>query len=290
MMSNLQIFLPKMKVIRSIAQMQQAASVYRNKGQIISFVPTMGFLHDGHLSLMRIARQKADILIASIFVNPTQFGPGEDLNRYPQDFDRDEQLCKQENVNILFYPDKTEMYSSEHRTYVYAGDLANKLCGVSRPDHFKGVTTIVTKLFNIVRPDIAVFGQKDAQQAVILRRMNIDLNFNIQIIINPIIREKDGLAMSSRNKYLNNEERHEAIALNKSLELAKILIDNGEKKTTLVKSKMIEMLNQYKKVDIEYLEFVDYNSLLPVKTISANTLIAIAAHIGPTRLIDNILI
>jgi pantoate--beta-alanine ligase len=279
-----------MKVIRSIERMQQAASKCRNNGQIISFVPTMGFLHDGHLSLMRIARQKADILIASIFVNPTQFGPGEDLNRYPKNFERDEQLCKQENVDILFYPDKKDIYSNEHKTYVYSEDLATKLCGISRPNHFRGVTTIVTKLFNIVRPDIAVFGQKDAQQALILRRMSIDLNFNIQIIIGPIIREKDGLAMSSRNKYLNNDERREAIALNKSLELAGTLIENGEKKAASIKSKMFELLKEYKKVEIEYLEFVDYDSLLPVKTIRANTLIAIAAHIGQTRLIDNILV
>jgi pantoate--beta-alanine ligase len=289
-MSNPQIFLPKMRVIKSISEMQRVSNEYRHQGREIAFVPTMGYLHEGHLSLIRIAREKAEIVVVSIFINPTQFGPGEDLERYPQDFARDEKLCAQENVDIVFYPDKTEMYSDTFKTYVISVDLSEKLCGISRPAHFRGVTTIVTKLFNIIQPDFAVFGQKDAQQALIIRRMSMDLNFNIKIIIAPIIREPDGLAMSSRNKYLNREERKEAAALSKSLKLAKSMINQGEHKADAIKSEMYNMLAGYKKVQLEYLEIVDYDTLNPVEIVNNNVLIAIAANIGNTRLIDNVLI
>lgn len=279
-----------MKVIKSISEMQKMANELRLKGRSLSFVPTMGFLHAGHLSLMRLAREKADVLIVSIFVNPTQFEPGEDFDRYPRDIEQDEQLCEQELVDILFYPEKDLMYPDDFNTFIITKNLSNRLCGVTRPVHFRGVTTIVAKLFNIVKPHFAVFGQKDAQQALILRRMVIDLNFDIELIIAPIIREPDGLAMSSRNQYLNEDERQDALVLSQALNIAEKMIASGKKNSKTIKAEMMRMIHSAPLVNLDYLEIVDYNSLEPVDRIGGNTLIAIAAIIGSTRLIDNIIV
>lgn len=279
-----------MKVINSISEMQKVANELRLKGRSLSFVPTMGFLHAGHLSLMRLAREKADVLIVSIFVNPTQFEPGEDFDRYPRDIEQDEQLCEQELVDILFYPEKDLMYPDDFNTFIITKNLSNRLCGVTRPVHFRGVTTIVAKLFNIVKPHFAVFGQKDAQQALILRRMVIDLNFDIELIIAPIIREPDGLAMSSRNQYLNEDERQDALVLSQALNIAEKMIASGKKNSKTIKAEMMRMIHSAPLVNLDYLEIVDYNSLEPVDRIGGNTLIAIAAIIGSTRLIDNIIV
>ena len=279
-----------MKVINSICEMQKVANELRIKGRTLSFVPTMGFLHAGHLSLMRLAREKADVLIVSIFVNPAQFEPGEDFDRYPRDIEQDERLCEQERVDILFYPEKDVMYPRDFKTFIITENLSNRLCGVTRPAHFRGVTTIVAKLFNIVKPHFAVFGQKDAQQVLILRRMVIDLNFDLELIMAPIIREPDGLAMSSRNQYLNRDERQDALVLNQALNIAEKMIASGEKNPKTIKSEMMIIIHSAPLVNPEYLEIVDFNSLEPVDRIAKDTLIAIAARIGNTRLIDNIIV
>lgn len=278
-----------MKVIESVSDMKQWANKQRSRGVRIGFVPTMGFLHEGHLSLMRIAREDCDLLVVSIFVNPTQFAPGEDFDRYPRDFNRDKELCEQEEVSILFFPSREEMYPSGHRTYVITDQLSQVLCGRSRPTHFKGVTTIVCKLFNIVEPHVAVFGQKDAQQAIILKRMVKDLNMDVQIIVGPIIREPDGLAMSSRNKYLSETERREATVLYQSLKMAENeFIQN--KNMIQSKPKIKEMIEKNSSGNIDYIEIVDAETLDEPTPESQNILIALAVYFGKTRLIDNVLI
>lgn len=278
-----------MKVIESVSDMKQWANKQRSRGVRIGFVPTMGFLHEGHLSLMRIAREDCDLLVVSIFVNPTQFAPGEDFDRYPRDFNRDKELCEQEKVSILFFPSREEMYPSGHRTYVITDQLSQVLCGRSRPTHFKGVTTIVCKLFNIVEPHVAVFGQKDAQQAIILKRMVKDLNMDVQIIVGPIIREPDGLAMSSRNKYLSETERREATVLYQSLKMAENeFIQN--KSMIQSKPKIKEMIEKNSSGNIDYIEIVDAETLDEPTPESQNILIALAVYFGKTRLIDNVLI
>jgi pantoate--beta-alanine ligase len=279
-----------MKVISSVQEMQQTSDTLRLQGKIIGFVPTMGFLHDGHLSLIRICRQKADIVIVSIFVNPTQFSPNEDFNNYPRDFQHDKDLCNREGADIIFYPAADEMYLRTHKTYVVTTDLEKKLCGLNRPSHFRGVTTVVSKLFNIVKPQIAVFGQKDAQQCLIIRRMVHDLNFNIEIVMGPIVRETDGLAMSSRNKYLNPRERQEVLVLSRALETAKALIKYGNLTSDEIRLKMRQIISSTLSAEIDYIAIVDFDNLEPVDKIKDNTLIALAVRIGNTRLIDNIII
>ena len=213
-----------MRVINKNKEMQALTNELKRNGHKIGLIPTMGFLHEGHLSLIRKIKTNCDIRIVSIFVNPTQFGPAEDFDNYPRDFSHDEKLCIQEDVNFIFYPSIEEIYRKNHKTFVITEDLSKKLCGVTRPTHFKGVTTIVAKLFNIVKPDVAIFGQKDAQQYIILKKMVSDLNFEIEMIMAPIIRESDGLAMSSRNKYLNTNERKDAVILYQCLQLAEKMI------------------------------------------------------------------
>jgi pantoate--beta-alanine ligase len=279
-----------MKVIKSIWEMQQTAEKLHMEGKTIGLVPTMGFLHEAHLSLIRICRQKADIVVVSIFVNPTQFAPNEDYKRYPRDFQRDEGLCIQEGVTIIFYPTADTMYPADHITYVVSEKLAQKLCGQSRPIHFRGVTTVVAKLFNIIKPHVAIFGQKDAQQFLIIKRMVEDLNFDVKLIVCPIVREPDGLAMSSRNKYLNPRERDEAGVLSQALNTAKSLIKYGNLNTDDIMFKMRQIIASTPSAEIDYIAIVDFNNLEPVETIVPNTLIALAVYIGNTRLIDNILI
>ena len=278
----------KMKVIESIPQMRTWCE--QNSAKKIALVPTMGFLHEGHLSLIRIARQQAEIVVVSIFINPTQFAQGEDLDTYPRDFTRDKKLCELESVDLIFTPSNQEMYPTNHKTYVITEELSGILCGESRPSHFRGVTTVVAKLFNIIQPNIAIFGQKDAQQAVILKRMVQDLNFNLEIQIAPIIRENDGLAMSSRNKYLSPVQRKEAAILQKSLQLARSEFKHGNLDFEQTKNKMIHMIQDNSSALIDYISFTDASSLASVQDDTRSILVALAVYFGQTRLIDNIIL
>ncbi len=277
-----------MKIVRLIEEMQRLADEIRAGGQTIGFVPTMGFLHEGHLSLIRTLRPQCDVLVVSIFVNPTQFGPGEDLDKYPRDFDRDEQLCRQEKVDIIFYPQSDRMYPDPYHTYVYVEKLTNTMCGKSRPGHFRGVITVVTKLFHIVRPHVVIFGQKDYQQSQVVRQMVRDLNFDIRIITAPIVREADGLALSSRNKYLSQQERRNAPLIYKSLQQAIKLINDGIVSPEIVSKQIEHILNEIPHVKIDYIAIVNGETFEPVEQIDHETVIAVAVYIGRTRLIDNI--
>jgi len=270
--------------------MQELADKLRSAGKSIGFVPTMGYLHPGHLSLVRIAKQQTDFVVVSIFVNPLQFGPAEDFDRYPRDFKRDEQLLEKEGANAIFYPELTEMYPSGFSTSVAVEKLTEQLCGKSRPGHFTGVTTVVAKLFNIVKPDKAIFGQKDAQQAFVIKRMVRDLNFDIEIVIAPTMREPDGLAMSSRNSYLSPEERKESAVLYQALQLAENLIRQGEKEAGTIIKEMEILIRSKPSARIDYVSIVDTENLQPVKKIEGEVLIALAVRFGKTRLIDNILL
>lgn len=278
-----------MKIIQSVSEMQFFANSLKKQGKTIAFVPTMGYLHEGHLSLVEIAKKNADFVVVSIFVNPTQFGPNEDFEKYPRNFEEDVALLEQTKA-ILFAPENTEIYLLEHLTFVEVNSLENLLCGKSRKSHFKGVTTIIAKLFNIVKPDFAVFGQKDAQQVLIIKKMVEDLNFDVKIIVGKIIREKDGLAMSSRNKYLNEEERKDASVLFESLKIAKTMIEKGEKKPAFVIEKMEKLIQTKPTAKIDYVEIVNTKNLQQVKILEGEFLIALAVKIGQTRLIDNLLI
>ena len=279
-----------MKTIRDIGEMQQISEAIRLKGRRIGFVPTMGYLHEGHLSLIRRAREASDAVVLSIYVNPTQFGPNEDLDKYPRDFDRDEALAKNAGADYLFYPSDAMMYPKHYLTYVNVDEITTKLCGRTRPGHFQGVTTICTKLFHIVKPHVAVFGQKDAQQALIIRRMVKDLNFDLEIITAPIVREPDGLAMSSRNTYLSSQERNQALVLKKSLDLASQMIEQGERDAVLIQTKMRELINQSPLAKIDYVEIVSQEDLEPISTPQGDVLIAVAVYFGKTRLIDNVML
>lgn len=279
-----------MKVIRTIAEMRSWSKEVKNNGQTVGFVPTMGFLHEGHLSLIREAKKRADKIVVSIYVNPTQFGPGEDFEKYPRDFARDEKLCANEGVDAVFYPDDQQMYGPLHKTYVITEDLSEVLCGRSRPGHFRGVTTIVAKLFNIVQPDLAVFGQKDAQQAIIIKRMVEDLNFPVEIVVAPIIREADGLAMSSRNKYLSPQQRKEATVLYRSLKLAEQEFKNGNYDLNEIKSKMRHLIETESSGKIDYIEAVDAETLGEPVPGKRPVLLALAVFFHPARLIDNIIL
>jgi pantoate--beta-alanine ligase len=279
-----------MKIITSIPEMKVVVRQHRSSGRTIGFVPTMGFLHEGHLSLVRAARKKADVIVVSIFVNPTQFGPKEDFKAYPRDLARDCALLEREGVDDVFHPEASQMYPEGYRTYVEVHDLQDKLCGRSRPGHFRGVCTVVLKFFQIVEPDFAFFGQKDAQQAIILRKMVRDLNLDVQVEVMPIIREPDGLAMSSRNTYLNPQERTAALILTTSLAQAKTVIERGERRAEVVLERIRAMIEKEPLARIDYVEAVDAQDLNPVKEIGGGTLIAMAVYIGKTRLIDNIII
>lgn len=276
-----------MIVITSVKEMHALASQIN---ETIGFVPTMGALHNGHLSLIKAAKRECEIVIVSIYVNPTQFGPKEDLSKYPRTMKNDLMQCENLGVDIVFAPSDKEMYPKDYRTYVNVEDMTKPLCGKSRPGHFRGVTTIVAKLFNIVKPKIAYFGQKDYQQSLVIKKMVEDLNIDIAIKVLPIIRENDDLAMSSRNAYLNKEERKAALILNKTLKLAEKMIEK-EKNTEKIKRILVENIKKEKLAKIDYLEILDKNNLMPIKTIKKDsTVIAMAVFIGKTRLIDNILI
>jgi pantoate--beta-alanine ligase len=277
-----------MEIIRSPKRMQKTCIRLKQEGETIGFVPTMGYLHEGHLSLMRIAKRKSDVLVVSIFVNPTQFGPQEDFKRYPRDFKRDKKLLRDVGCSFLFSPSIKDMYPVGYKTHVEVCDSAKVLEGTSRPGHFKGVTTIVAKLFNIVQPDIAVFGQKDAQQAVVLKKMVADLNYGIKILIAPTIRGKNGLALSSRNSYLSVEERNQAAVLYQALNLAKKMVESGKRDSGKIKNRMKKLILGMPKAKIDYIAMNDWETLEPLKKLKGEVLISLAVRFGKTRLIDNI--
>ncbi len=281
-----------MRVITKIKEMQRVADELRKEGKIIGVVPTMGYLHEGHLSLIRIAKEKSDIVITTIFVNPLQFAPNEDYDKYPRDFERDVKLAQSAGCDIIFHPSVEEMYPENFLTYVEVEKLTKVLEGEFRPTHFRGVTTVVAKLFNITKPHIAVFGQKDAQQALIIKQMVRDLNFDIEIIVAPIVRESDGLAMSSRNVYLSESERKDATVLYQSLKLAEKLIEEGERNSSVIISKMEDLIKSKPTAKIDYIAIIDPNTLEKVESLSEGKeyLIALAVRIGSTRLIDNTLV
>jgi len=279
-----------LKKITKIKEMKDVVRNLKSQGKIIGFVPTMGYLHEGHLSLVRSSVQKADTSVVSIFVNPTQFGPKEDFKEYPRDIKRDSACLEREGVDYLFFPDTEEMYPYGFKTYVEVQDMQTKLCGRSRPEHFRGVCTVVLKLFNIVNPDLAFFGQKDAQQAIILKNMVRDLYLDVKIEVLPIVREKDGLALSSRNEYLDKRERQTALVLYRSLQKAKKMIMEGERKAAQIIEKMKEPIGKEPLAEIDYVDIVDLDELSSVEAIGQEALIALAVCVGKTRLIDNMIV
>jgi len=279
-----------MKLIRKIKQMSLFSKEAILRGKSIGFIATMGALHEGHLSLIRCARKENDIVVLSIFINPIQFGPKEDLRKYPRDLKQDVLLSKKAGVDIIFCPGIKEMYPDDYKTYVAVEGLSDKLCGKFRPGHFKGVATVVIKLFNIVSPNIAYFGQKDAQQSIIIQKMVRDLNLPVKIKVLPTIREIDGLAMSSRNAYLSPLERKEALVLYLALRLAKKLIKQGNKNSADIIRQMKQMIEKKKAAKVQYIALVDLSELKPKNIIKDNILIALAVWVGKTRLIDNTII
>jgi len=277
-----------MKIIRSPKEMQRICGGLKREGRKIGFVPTMGYLHKGHLSLIRIAKKKSDVVIVSIFVNPTQFGPREDFHSYPRAFGKDRLLVEQIGCDYLFTPNIKSMYPQGYLTFVDVEKITHRLEGAVRPGHFKGVTTIVAKLFNIVQPDVAVFGQKDAQQAVVLKKMVDDLDYGIKMIVAPTVRERDGLACSSRNTYLSNDERKQTKVLYQALRMAKEMIKNGERSASKIASKMNKLIDKQPLAEIDYIAITDANTLELINKLRGEVLISLAVRFGKTRLIDNI--
>ncbi len=277
-----------MKVIKTIKEVRKIVNVLKKEGKTIGFVPTMGALHQGHFSLIAAAKEKCDYAVISIFVNPTQFDQADDFRRYPRNLEKDLKLARQAGVDLIFTPDVSELYPEEQLSWVRVRKMSDGLCGRSRTGHFQGVATVVMKLFNIVQPDIALFGQKDAQQAQIIKKMVRDLNTDIKIDILPIVREEDGLAISSRNSYLNSRERKAALILYSSLKEASSLIKSGEKSTDTIIRKIRYLIKKEPLAKIDYIEIVDPESLAPVKKIKKEVLITLAVWIGKARLIDNL--
>ncbi len=276
-----------MKISGSIKETRDLVKEWKSQGMSVALVPTMGYLHEGHKSLMERARKENDKVVVSIFVNPMQFGPNEDLEAYPRDLEHDSKICEAAGVDLIFHPEVSEMYGPDFHSFVDMSVLPEQLCGKSRPVHFRGVQTVVSKLFHIVPANRAYFGQKDAQQLAIIRRMVIDLDFDIEIIGCPIVREADGLAKSSRNTYLSEEERAQAVILNQSLEEAMKAIESGEKDAAKVKQIITDKLNTCPLAKIDYVEVVSFDNIQPIEKIEGAVLIAIAVYIGSTRLIDN---
>lgn len=275
------------QIVKTIREVREAVNAWKQSGSQIGFVPTMGYLHQGHQSLMNAAKSANDKVVVSIFVNPMQFGPTEDLASYPRDIEKDRLLCEESGVDLIFHPDADEMYSPDFCSFVDMTGLTEELCGRSRPVHFRGVCTVVSKLFNIVQPDRAYFGQKDAQQLAVIRRMVRDLNINVEIIGCPIIREQDGLAKSSRNSYLSAEERQAALCLHQGILLGQQLIRTGEKNSQNVIQQITGLIEQEPLAKIDYISIVDADALIPVTQIERSVLCAMAVYIGKTRLIDN---
>ena len=279
-----------MEIINTISRMKSVCRAETRAGKNIGFVPTMGYWHEGHLSLIRAARKKCQVVVVSIFVNPMQFGPQEDYQQYPRDLSRDARLAHAEGVDYIFYPSVEEIYPQGFKTAVEIRELSDKLCGKSRPGHFQGVATVVLKLFNIVKPDVAFFGQKDAQQAIIIKQMIDDLNLDVELVIMPIIREDDGLALSSRNLYLNPEERKAATILYKTLMKAKELVLEGERKTSAIISYINQLIAKEPIARVDYISITGAENLHEMDIIEGKVLIALAVVIGKTRLIDNIIL
>ena len=275
-----------MKVLKSTTELKSYVREVQEAGKSIGLVPTMGYLHEGHLSLMKKAREENDIVIVSDFVNPIQFGPNEDYDAYPRDLERDTELAKSVGVDIVFAPSVEEMYPSHFSTFVEVEDLTEHLCGAQRPGHFRGVCTVVMKLFHLTRADRAYFGKKDIQQLMILRRMAEDMNMNVEIVGMPIIREEDGLAKSSRNKYLSETQRKDALVLSCALKAAKKLIDEGERRSEKLYEEMKAVITSVP-CDIDYLKIVDRDTLEDTDTVENPSVIALAVRFGTTRLIDN---
>lgn len=279
-----------MNVVKTIALVRRQIAVARRAGKRIGLVPTMGALHQGHISLIKAARRKADFVVVSIFVNPTQFGPKEDFRKYPRPLKSDLRICKANGVDLVFNPTVKQMYHSENLTSVNVKRITEPLCGRSRPGHFRGVTTVCAKLFNIVQPDIVFFGRKDAQQAVVVKQMVTDLDIPLKIVICPTVREPDGLAVSSRNKYLNSKQRKQALCLYESLQKAKKMVKGGVTDPAKIVKQMKGIIQEAGPAKIDYLEIVDARTLEEVQKIDRKVLIALAVKIGPARLIDNILL
>jgi pantoate--beta-alanine ligase len=279
-----------MRLIPNIGEMRLFSRKMKDRGKSIGLVPTMGALHEGHLSLVAAAQNRCDLVIVSIFVNPAQFGPNEDLSRYPRDLKKDQKLLSDLAVDILFSPAAGEIYPQDYKTYVEVDELSKAMCGRSRPSHFRGVATIITKLFNIINPDLAFFGEKDYQQLVIIQKLVRDLNLPVEIVSLPIVREYDGLAMSSRNSYLNPVERKKAVILYQALNLAKEMIQQGEKDARKVIARMQSLIHSESGVRIDYVCIVVPQTLKEVSKIERGALIALAVYIGNTRLIDNFIV
>jgi len=275
------------KILATIHETRAACRSERMQGKRLGLVPTMGALHEGHLSLVREAKARCDTVAVSLFVNPTQFGPNEDLAKYPRPYERDRELLEKEGVAILFAPSPEEMYPQGKATWVVVEGLSERLDGRSRPGHFRGVTTVVSKLFHIIEPDVAFFGQKDAAQSAVIRRMVSDLNFSVEIVICPIVREPDGLAMSSRNAYLNPDERQRALALHRSLNRVENEFRAGERNAARLIDAATKVFAPEPQIRLDYFEIVDPNTLDPVEQIERPALVAVAAYVGSTRLIDN---
>lgn len=278
-----------MDIITTVEGVRKQVKEWRKEGLTVGLVPTMGYLHEGHKSLIDKAVAENDRVVVSVFVNPIQFGPSEDLASYPRDLERDAELCEKAGANVIFHPEDSEMYFDDFCTYVDMDDLTKGLCGKTRPTHFRGVCTVVSKLFHIVAPDRAYFGQKDAQQLAVIRRMVRDLNFDLEIVGCPIVREEDGLAKSSRNTYLNAEERKAAVVLHKGLTEGEKLLEAGEKDAAKVIAAVREVIEKEPLAKIDYVELVDWNTLKPVNTVEDTVLMAVAVYIGKTRLIDNVI-
>ncbi len=278
-----------MKIVNTVKEVKEQIREWRGQGLTVGFVPTMGYLHEGHLSLMKAAREN-DRVVVSIFVNPMQFGPAEDLDSYPRDLERDAALCKEVGVDLIFHPEPEEMYDSHFCSYVDMNVLTEELCGLSRPVHFRGVCTVVNKLFHIVTPDRAYFGQKDAQQLAVIKRMVKDLNMDVEVKGCPIVREEDGLAKSSRNTYLSEEERQAALVLSKSIFLGQKMAQEGETRATVILGAMRELIESEPLAKIDYVKMVDLLTMQQVESTENGVLVAIAVYIGKTRLIDNFIL
>lgn len=276
-----------MRIIETVSGMQAFSREARKSGKTISLVPTMGYLHEGHASLMVEGKKRSDILVTSIFVNPTQFGPTEDFNAYPRDLERDRNVAASAGVDVIFAPKASDMYPQGYQTYVNVEQLTLPLCGASRPGHFQGVTTVVAKLLNIVMPHVALFGKKDFQQLAVIRRMAADLNMDVEILGMPIVRESDGLAMSSRNAYLGPDERKDALCLSRALDAARAMYRDGERSVPLLREKVLRIIGEVPGAVIDYADFRDGETLETLETANGQTLIALAVKIGKTRLIDN---
>ncbi|MFA5179912.1 MAG: pantoate--beta-alanine ligase [Syntrophales bacterium] len=276
-----------MKIVETVKEMQDYAESLRIAGKKIAFVPTMGYFHEGHLDLMRVGRKRGDCLVISIYVNPTQFGPNEDLAKYPRDFERDRKMAASVGVDVIFYPPNEEMYPEHYQTYVNVEGVTDNLCGLSRPGHFRGVTTVCCKLFNMVKPHVTIFGKKDFQQLTAIKRMVIDLNMDLEIVAMQTTRENDGLAMSSRNIYLKPEERESALSLSRSLKMAKEMYDRGERDATVIIKKVRTFIGDHHHARIDYVQICDTKTMKDIERLDSESVLALAVRVGAARLIDN---